>query len=103
MAGVINRTSQFFDKKYTADQVAQAVDHLSFAKMRENNAVNMKSMMESMVGASKDEEEPKQFIRKGIVGDHKNLMSDDVIKEFNSWIVEMKSKFGLADDKEFPY
>lgn len=105
MAGVINRTADFFGKKYTSDQVEGLIDHLSIDKMRLNKAVNMKSIMDAIENSSKQNtaEERKQFMRKGIVGDHKNLMSEEDIKQFDDWIAEMKNNFELSDDKDFPY
>jgi hypothetical protein len=32
-----------------------------------------------------------EFVRKGIVGDHKNQMSEETIKRFNEWMAESPS------------
>lgn len=101
--GVINKTSKFFGKNYTHDQILALAEHVSFSKMKTNDAVNFKAATEFLMNAHKRQVPRTDFIRKGIVGDYNNLMSEVTIKEFDKWNEEMKTKFDLRDEINFPY
>ena len=46
----------------------------------------MVKYMELFNKLSNEDRPTTEFIRKGIVGDHKNVMSDETIKRFDEWI-----------------
>jgi hypothetical protein len=49
---------------------------------------NMKNYMELFNQLSGDNEPTDIFIRKGVVGGHKDEMSADYIKKFDDWMAE---------------
>ena len=53
----------------------------------------MSRYMEIFNQLSNHDRPTNEFVRKGIVGDHKNQMSDETIKRFDEWMA------GAADLK----
>ncbi|KAG5667160.1 hypothetical protein PVAND_015157 [Polypedilum vanderplanki] len=62
-AGVIKQTAKFLNTPITEEQVQKLIDHSKLRKCKPTD----------------------NFIRKGIVGDHKNAMSEETIKRFDEW------------------
>jgi hypothetical protein len=77
LSEVISQVSGFLERPLTDDQMNMLTQHLSFKSMQKNPAVNYEDFYESGTG--------QNFIRKGIVGDHKNIMLSDMIKRFEDW------------------
>ncbi|KAJ3622162.1 hypothetical protein MTP99_002687 [Tenebrio molitor] len=77
LSEVISQVSGFLERPLTDDQMNMLTQHLSFKSMKKNPAVNYEEFYESGTG--------QNFIRKGIVGDHKNIMLSDMIKRFEDW------------------
>ncbi|KAG5667158.1 hypothetical protein PVAND_015155 [Polypedilum vanderplanki] len=53
--------------------------------MQKNKMTNMQHYHELFNQLSNDNKPTDKFIRKGIVGDHKNAMSEETIKRFDEW------------------
>lgn len=80
------------------------LDHLSFAKMKTNEAINFAPFLKKLNAIiDRTGKRGFTFMRKGEVGDYKNSMSEEMVNKYEHHHAEMKRKLGLADDKEFPY
>ncbi|KAG5667156.1 hypothetical protein PVAND_015153 [Polypedilum vanderplanki] len=84
-AGVIKQTAKFLNTPITEEQVQKLIDHSKFEKMQKNKMTNMQHYHELFNQLSNDNKPTDKFIRKGIVGDHKNAMSEETIKRFDEW------------------
>lgn len=76
LRSVILKVAAFLDKTLTEDQIEKLLVHLDFDSMKDNMAVNYELIKSSSI----------KHMRKGIVGDYKNVMSNETIKEFDEWI-----------------
>lgn len=85
LGSVIRDVSLFLNKKVTDQQVVQMTDHLSFDKMKDNPACNHVKEFESMKAASGRDVDEFRFVRRGIVGSHKDELPHSVIQEFDEW------------------
>lgn len=52
---------------------------------------NMQDQLNSLKAAAQHDRPTNTFIRKGIIGDHKNLMTKETIKRFGVWMDEIKN------------
>lgn len=86
------RVGKFLNKELHDDGIDKLMDHLSFESMRNNDAVNNKRVFNT------EKKNKFPFIRKGIVGDYKNQMSNETIRNFDDWI--MKNNRGLLYNKK---
>lgn len=77
LRSVILQVASFLDKTVTEDQIEKLLAHLNFESMKNNDAVNYEAFYR---------DNPIKHMRKGIVGDHKSIMSEEIIKEFDEWI-----------------
>ena len=78
-------TCKFIDHELSPEKLEELLEHISLKSMKDNLAVNMKS--------------PKvhyDFIRKGIVGDHKNAFSEERQNKWNDWIKKKMENTGLV-------
>ncbi|XP_030558182.1 sulfotransferase 1 family member D1 isoform X2 [Drosophila novamexicana] len=82
---VIEDVARFLQRPVSVDQVQQMKKHLSFESMRDNPACNHAKEFESMKAAAGREVEEFRFVRRGVVGSHKDEMTADVIREFDLW------------------
>lgn len=82
---VVRRTAKFLNKTMSDEQVDKLCDHLSFNNMKTNRAVNLEAILEKSYGKSYLEGTDLRFIRKGMIGDWKNYMSDDLSRRFDEW------------------
>lgn len=58
----------------------------------ENEATNNKSVLVNIQKfADAQDGDSDNFIRKGIIGDHRNIMSQEYIEKFNKWWTESSS------------
>lgn len=81
------KTATFLGKKLTSDQVSILSEHLSFANMKANPAVNYQhevAQFQVITGSKIGGD----FIRNGNVDQWKTVMSPDVIKRFDDWIAK---------------
>lgn len=89
---VVKKIAEFLEKKLTDDEMEKLLKHLSFESMRNNESVNNTRTFNT---ANKSK---SPFIRKGIVGDHKNVMSPLLIKEFDEWIARNNKRILYESD-----
>lgn len=87
LKSVIIKVAKFLDKKLNDKNIDELMEHLSFESMRKNDSVNNRRVF------NPEKKNKFPFIRKGIVGDYKNEMSPEMIKNFDEWI--MKNNRGL--------
>lgn len=88
LPGVIRGVCKFLDKTINDQQLAQLVDHLSFDKMKNNPSCNHIKEFESMRAAAGREVDDFNFVRRGVVGSHKDELPLKVINKFDEWIYE---------------
>lgn len=114
LESVVRRTAKFLGKTISEEDMPGLLDHLSFNKMKTNDAFNMKNAHQEVVqhfvlevlaqsGVALQLTQPSSdhgLTRKGEVGDHKNVMSPEMIKKFNETHSKMKRDLGMND---FPY
>lgn len=79
LRSVIIKVASFLDKSLTDQQIDDLLQHLDFDCMKNNVAVNYEPFFQ--------DSNFKQM-RKGIVGDYVNVMSDEIIRKFNEWITK---------------
>ncbi|KAF5292702.1 hypothetical protein FQR65_LT11170 [Abscondita terminalis] len=77
LASVIRNVAGFLEKTITEAQISELVKWLDFETMRNNKAVNHDNIYKK-----------SGFIRNGKVGEHKKMMSDEIMKKFDAWIEE---------------
>ncbi|XP_022902177.2 luciferin sulfotransferase-like [Onthophagus taurus] len=77
LKAVIKKVCKFLEKNYDEEEIDKLADHLSFQKMRANEAVNKHNL-------------PKpggvEFIRKGMTDSYKSELSEEMINKLNKWI-----------------
>jgi estrone sulfotransferase len=84
---VIRKTAQFLGKELDEEQVDLLAEHLSFASMKNNPAVNYEAAIE-INHRLKLVTEDGHFMRSGQVGNYKEAMSPEIIEEFDRWTQE---------------
>nr|CAD7572267.1 unnamed protein product [Timema californicum] len=86
LLSVVLKTCRFLGKSYTDAEVKGLLDHLSFAKMKENPSVNY----EHVITRKRLTEDTKDltFFRKGEAGDWKKAMSPELSARFDAWTAE---------------
>lgn len=94
MPSVIEKTAKFLGKNLTSDDVASLTNHLSFANMKKNPAVNYEDVVEFNKKLKLIESEGT-FIRSGKVDQWKADMTTEIIKEFDNWTNENAKNTGL--------
>lgn len=92
LGSAINKVTKFLDLSIKNDQLPALIEHLSFATMKTNPATNNETLMAGVVPPS-----DVKFMRKGVVGDYKNHLSDTQLDRFKEWT----SKW--LNDSDFPY
>uniref|UniRef100_A0A8D8X4L2 Estrogen sulfotransferase n=1 Tax=Cacopsylla melanoneura TaxID=428564 RepID=A0A8D8X4L2_9HEMI len=79
----IIQTAKFLGKEISDEQIDKLIDHLSFQKMRDNPATNLEPILAQMNRPADKRESDAKFMRKGVVGNYKNEMSDELIQRFD--------------------
>ncbi|XP_014215929.1 sulfotransferase 1C4-like [Copidosoma floridanum] len=98
LPAVIYKTAKFLDKELDDTQVAALEEHLSFSSMKTNPAVNREKSIDAVKNKKifGNFEVEGEFIRSGTVGQWKNIMDSDMIKQFDEWIDQnLKNVKGL--------
>lgn len=85
LEAVTREVANFLNKHVSDEEMSALLTHLSFDSMKKNENVNYDA---SSLGSSSVDVEERTFIRKGIVGDYKNWMDAELVKEFDRWIEE---------------
>ncbi|XP_047465877.1 sulfotransferase 2A1-like [Mugil cephalus] len=75
----VSRISRFLEKPLDADIVEKIADRCLFKNMKQNNMSNYSAVPEEFMGQAK-----LDFLRKGIVGDWKNLLTDAEVELFDA-------------------
>lgn len=78
LKSVVLQVAKFLNKTIPDKEMDKLLNHLSFKSMQKNPSVNLN------IDAKND----SRFIRKGIVGEHKSVMTPDVIAQFDEWIAK---------------
>ncbi|XP_022917515.2 luciferin sulfotransferase-like [Onthophagus taurus] len=97
----IRKVANFLGKDLNTEQVAGLQRHLCFENMQRNKAVNFQPMIEAFKNMKLYKECPGSFMRKGIVGSHKDELSQDIIKIMNTWIAQNTLNTNLKFDEFF--
>lgn len=85
LKSVVIEVAKFLNKIIPDNEIDKLLEHLSFDSMQNNPNVHLK-YKEAEDGTLAQSE--AQFIRKGIVGEHKSVMTPDVIAQFDNWIAK---------------
>lgn len=96
LPGIIREVCKFLDKTISDQQLTELVDHLSFDKMKNNPSCNHIKEFESMRAAAGREVDDFNFVRRGIVGSHRDELPSNVIHEFDEWIYENLKDYNLS-------
>ncbi|CAG9770766.1 unnamed protein product [Ceutorhynchus assimilis] len=84
----IRQIARFIGKTLTDDDVEAISKYLSFSNMQKNAACNLKVGTDVLKAEGVYTDTGNYFVRKGIVGDHKNHMTPALIEKFDKWIEE---------------
>lgn len=76
LQSTIEQVAKFLNKTVTEVQMRKLLEHLNFDSMKNNTAVNYENTRNTTL----------KFMRKGVVGDYRNLMSEETIEKFDVWI-----------------
>ncbi|CAH0554474.1 unnamed protein product [Brassicogethes aeneus] len=94
-AGTIRQIAEHLGKNVTEKEIGDIKEFLSFSNMRENKACNLEVFIDTWKGKNYYKRSGDHFIRKGIVGDWKNVMSEEMAEKFDKWIEENTRGTGL--------
>ena len=92
---MIKKTADFMGKDLNEEQIEVLSNHLSFASMKKNPAVNYEAAVEinqkfNLISAK------GSFMRSGQVGNYKEEMSPELIGKFDRWTQENLAGSGLS-------
>ncbi|KAL1449724.1 hypothetical protein WDU94_002204 [Cyamophila willieti] len=88
LISVINRTTEFLNKKLSPDQIDILANHLSFESMKNNRATNYEVVVEINKENNlidKDKCETGSFMRSGKIGGWKALMTNEMSDQIDLW------------------
>ncbi|ETN60369.1 sulfotransferase (sult) [Anopheles darlingi] len=88
LRSVLPSVCEFFGKSYTDAQLDELAEHLSFDQMKKNPATNNDQIVRNAMRMNGREGEHFEFMRKGIIGDYKNELSEEYIAKFDRFIEE---------------
>ncbi|GAB0090913.1 hypothetical protein DMENIID0001_056930 [Sergentomyia squamirostris] len=96
LMGVIRKTSKFFGKNYSNEQLEGLVKHLSFANISKNPSVNKEQMLIDYENASgrKRKDESFRFIRRGDGGAYLDEMPKEVIEKLDRFTESEMERLG---------
>ena len=83
LPSVIKIVANFLDKDFSETDISELANHLSFKNMKQNAAVNIEDVLETMrkiTGAEKG-----SFMRKGDTGDWRNHLTQTQVEMMMSW------------------
>ena len=90
-AGSVRKVAKFLGKDLSDDQVESLVEHLSFNKMKNNEAVNGAVLRDTLALFT----EKGGFVRKGQVGDWKNYFTEEMNLRMDKAIEKCFKPIGL--------
>ncbi|XP_052873033.1 luciferin sulfotransferase-like [Anopheles cruzii] len=92
LPAAIREMCRFFGKSYTDAQLQQLAEHVSFDRMRQNEAVNKRQWVElnlrQTARTDKLDDNNMQFIRKGEPDGWKRELSDDLVGALDRWTLD---------------
>lgn len=92
----LRQLAQFLEKDITDKDIEEMREFLSVQKMRDNKGCNLECVVDFWKGPDYYKKSGEHFIRKGIVGDWKNVMSPELAARFDKWIEENTAGTGLS-------
>ncbi|XP_015594906.1 amine sulfotransferase [Cephus cinctus] len=95
LPSVMKKASAFLGKDLNEEQIKTLKEHLSFANMKANPAVNYEEVIE-INKKFKLIETDGEFMRSGKVDQWKGKMSPEVINQFDNWTNENLKGTGLS-------
>ncbi|KAF5289177.1 hypothetical protein FQR65_LT02067 [Abscondita terminalis] len=78
LPSVVREVTTFLGKTLTENNLKKLCDYLSFDNLKNCKSFNM----EEVVKSKNDKMNINPFVRSGKIGDHKNMMSDDITQVF---------------------
>nr|XP_012143925.1 PREDICTED: estrogen sulfotransferase, testis isoform-like [Megachile rotundata]XP_012143926.1 PREDICTED: estrogen sulfotransferase, testis isoform-like [Megachile rotundata]XP_012143927.1 PREDICTED: estrogen sulfotransferase, testis isoform-like [Megachile rotundata] len=94
LSAVIKKSAAFLNKSVSDDQMKLLLDHLSFASMKANPAVNYEHVVEN-IKKRREVVGNDKFIRSGKVGQWKEEMPENIIQQFDKMTKEKLSVHNL--------
>uniref|UniRef100_A0A6E8WBN7 Sulfotransferase domain-containing protein n=1 Tax=Anopheles coluzzii TaxID=1518534 RepID=A0A6E8WBN7_ANOCL len=87
-AAVLKRACEFLGKSYSQEELQRLEQHLSFEVMKTNDSANNSILLKLMksISATDDNKDSFQFMRKGMVGSHREELSSEYIERLNAYI-----------------
>lgn len=82
----VRKIGHFMGKSLNDDEVHAICEFLTFENMKKSKSCNLQVFIDVVEQKDHYEKTGTHFIRKGIVGDHKNVMTPDLLKTFDEWI-----------------
>lgn len=92
---IIKQVAAFLEKPLTEEQINMLTNHLSFANMKNNPAVNFELIV-SLNRKYHLIDVEGEFMRAGKVGEYKAKMSPELIKKFDDWTEENTRGTGFS-------
>lgn len=86
LRGAAEKVAKFLGKRIPEDAMDALVDHLSFNNMKNNAACNLEDLVKCRVGKEHFENNGVTIMRKGEIGDWKNVMTEEMAKRFDEFI-----------------
>lgn len=91
----LTNIASFLEKKIPDDKMDLLIDHLSFKNMKNNSACNLDVLIKCRWGEEFSEKSKTNLMRKGEVGDWKNMMSPELAARFDDYVEEKTKGTGL--------
>ncbi|CAG9770765.1 unnamed protein product [Ceutorhynchus assimilis] len=85
-SNTIRQIAKFIGKTLSDDDIEAICKYLSFSNMQKNTACNFQIGIDVLQCEGVYNDTGNHFVRKGIVGDHKNHMAPDLVEKFDKWI-----------------
>ncbi|KAL5274011.1 hypothetical protein ACFFRR_000645 [Megaselia abdita] len=103
LKGVLKDLCEFVGKPIPSEEILnQAVDHLSFDSMKKSSAGKaMQAVIDGIKDLNNNNDSNFQFMRRGIVGSHKDELTADQIKSLDSWSEKFLNEAGVTSEEVF--
>ncbi|XP_006038617.1 sulfotransferase family cytosolic 2B member 1-like [Alligator sinensis] len=91
LRGSVGRICHFLGKELSEQQISSVVENASFQTMRENQMSNGSQLSDTIMDHQKG-----QFLRKGVCGDWKNLLSEEQSRRVDAMYRERMQGLGIT-------
>uniref|UniRef100_A0A1I8P1X2 Sulfotransferase domain-containing protein n=1 Tax=Stomoxys calcitrans TaxID=35570 RepID=A0A1I8P1X2_STOCA len=99
LGGVIQKLCSFLERpQLSPEQLEEMVKHLTFESMKSNDQTNLTGTLKETVPGVKEE---FQFMRRGIVGSHKDEMTPELCIEIENWSKVQLAQHDLTEKDIF--